>query len=1050
MTDALYAFLSNEWSGLAIALILLVAALLVHTMARAKLLKWPARIAMAVAVILAVGAASHLYRVAQIDEAYPAPGRMVDVGGYEMHIIADGPTGAPPIVWFAGGHSSGYSLLPLHEDLAKTHRSLLIDRPGTGWSDAGPFPRTTAREADEVMRALDAADEAGPYVFAGHSFGGLLAANIARRYPDRTAAVVLLDPTPLDVVFYGLDRSGLGSFATQIFARGLRQLFGFYRVPDLGDTPLGTTLKVEHRAGSSFPSASIMRELNAEGLIERAFETTLFDGELGDTLLYLIAPKNEPGIGAYAKTVAGEDASRFEAFLHATRERYLAASTRSKRIVTPENTTHNFPSEVPEFVVATIRDIVQALGEPAELSEDVYQSLTHRWPGPYGGVPPVDLATPERIDAAFRRAVEEKRAEIRAIVENPDAPSFENTIVALEASGIALSRIQSLLQIFTSTVGGKEYGAIAGPLTALKASLDDAINHDSALFTRVDDVFRRLPDSAPDPEGRRLVEVTHRRLVRSGAGLSPEDKSKLRAINARLAELRTQFVQNAQGDEAALAVFVKDEERLQGLPQERIDAARKVAEEKGRTQQWAIPAQRPAVWPVLTYVDDRPLRETVWRQWVGRGGNDGERDNAPVMTEILRLRGEKSALLGFPSFAHYQTAGRMAETPENALQMLEQAWELLLPVTEAEIAAMQELADGEGLNDELMPWDRLYYAEKLKQRRFQLSAADVMPYLTLDNVVDAMIWAAGKVYEFDFVAIDDIPVVSNDIRVFEVRRNGEVVGVIWMDLYARQGKGPASWAVQYRSAASFNADQLPLVALHSAVQKPSEGDTAQLPWERANVIFHEFGHTIHTLSNATSYPSLGPLNLPWDFIEVPSLLNERWLLDPKLLSRFALHVETGKPIPGELIERIKAAQKFDRPFSATLNYLAAALVDMRLHLKATGETLDAQAEEASILAEIGVPRAIDLTLYTPHAFHTFSEQYAAGVYTYLWSDVLAADIAEVFFAAPGRLYDDAVAKRYRDVMLDPAHSIEVAEAFKTFRGREPTLDAFLERNIQRR
>ena len=379
------------------------------------------------------------------------------------------------------------------------------------------------------------------------------------------------------------------------------------------------------------------------------------------------------------------------------------------------------------------------------------------------------------------------------------------------------------------------------------------------------------------------------------------------------------------------------------------------------------------------------------------------------------------------------------------MDLLTRTWNLLMEPTLKEIGEMQAIADAEGADFQIQTWDRLYYAEKLRQEKFKLDAEAVKPYLELKNVVDAMFWAAGESFGFSFRELQGVPVISPDIRVFEVSQRGNVLGLLWTDLFQRQGKGPASWASEYRTAESFNGKVLPLIALHSSVPQPLDDGPILVPWERANVIFHEFGHALHMLSNGAAYPSLGSTDVPWDFVEVPSLLNERWLMNRKVLKRFMHHYETGEPMPDELIDRVEQAAKHDRVFSATLNFLATAIVDMRLHLLADGRDIDAMAEEKQILEELKLPPAIDLTLYASHAYHTFTEEYAAGVYTYLWSDVIAADIAEAFLAAPGGLFDPEVAERYRSMILSVGNTVPPAEAFREFRGRDPDPDALMRR-----
>ncbi len=679
---------------------------------------------------------------------------------------------------------------------------------------------------------------------------------------------------------------------------------------------------------------------------------------------------------------------------------------------------------------------------PAEPS---FELLTTAWPGPYGGLPPFDRATPASIEAAFRKAIGLKRAEIRAIAANPAPPTFANTIAALDASGVALARIERLLQVYTSTAGNEDIHAVGARVLPLAAALEDEIAFDPALFARVDAVFRGLPESAPTPEARRLVAVTHRSLERRGAGLDAAKQAQLKSINARLAALIAQFGKNLAREEESLVIFVDDEAELKGLGADRRAAAKDAARARKQSERWAIPMQRPAVWPVLTQAESRALRERVFKLWESRGNNRGEFDNAPLMTEILKLRGEKARLMGYPTYAHLATADRMAATPEVALSMLDRAWQRLLPKTQEEIAALQSLADAEGRGLRIERWDRLYYAEKLRQRKFGFDADAVRPYLKLQNVMDGMMWAAEATFGLSFKELRGIPVVAPEVRVYEVARDGAVVGVLYVDMFQRKGKGPASWAAEYRAAQRGPAEVLPVVALHSNVVRPADGSPPLLAWEVANVIFHEFGHALHMLSNGARYRALGTLTVPWDFIEVPSLLNERWLPDRQVLSRFARHHQTGVPMPAELVDKLERVLKHDRVFSVNLDYLATAQVDMRVHLKADGRTIDAVAEERRLLAELATPSAVAPLLGVAHAYHTFTEAYGAGVYTYLWSDAIAADIAEAFLAAPGGLYDRDTASRYRRTILDVGNTRPMQEAFREFRGRDPDPDALFRR-----
>ncbi len=683
--------------------------------------------------------------------------------------------------------------------------------------------------------------------------------------------------------------------------------------------------------------------------------------------------------------------------------------------------------------------------EPANHDAALVDLLTTKWPGPYGGLPPLDRATPAGLEAAIRQGIDAKRAEITTIASNPAPPTFDNTIRALDASGRMLARATSLLQELMATASNDDLRAVATRVLPLSAALDDEVAFNDALYARVDAVYKGLPGSAPAADARRLVVVTHDDLVRRGASLDAARRTQLKQVNARLATLMSEFGQHTSREEESLVIYVDDPAELKGLPDDRIAAAKAAATSRGKPDQWAIPMQRPAVWPVLTRVDSRPLRERVFRLWESRGDNRGPFDNTPVMTEILKLRGERARIFGYPSYAQYATAPRMAGTPDVARAMLERAWKLLLPVTRQEIANLQRIADAEHAGITIAPWDKLYYAEKYRQQEFGLDSDAVRPYLALQNVLDGMMWAAGQTYGLAFRELKNVPVVAPDVRVYEVARGKDVIGVLYVDVFQRKGKGPASWTDESRTAERGSAAVLPIAMLHSNVVHPADDGPPLLSWEVANVLFHEFGHALHMLSNGAQYRALGSLHAPWDFIEVPSLLNERWLLDRAVLSRFARHYQTGEPMPAALIDKVERSLKHDRVFSVNLEFLATALVDLRIHLLADGRSIDAVEEERKILAELDTPPAVTPLLPVSSAFHTFTEAYGAGVYTYLWSDAIAADIAEVFLAARGGLYDQGVAARYRRTILEAGNTRPMQDAFREFRGHDPDPDALFRR-----
>jgi peptidyl-dipeptidase Dcp len=686
----------------------------------------------------------------------------------------------------------------------------------------------------------------------------------------------------------------------------------------------------------------------------------------------------------------------------------------------------------------------------SSLSADA-QALLAPWPTygvPHlGGLPPYDHATPAAFEQALPVAIERKRRAVRAIADNAEASTFENTVAALEDCGRGLRELQALYTAVASTASVGEMPSVAQRLAPLVPALEVEIAHDPTLFARIDAVWRARHASGLDTEQIRLVEVVRERMVHAGAALAPGAKTRLKSINARLAVLSSRFNQNMIAEQAAQAVWLESEDDLAGLSESQRQGAAAAAKALGREGAWAIPSQRPAVWPFLIHSTRRDLRERVWRMWNDRCDNDGPHDNKPVIAEILRLRGERARLLGHASHAHWVLALRMARTPETAMAVMRRTWDAVLTATRRQIAEYQSIADAEGAGLRLAPWDRLHYAEKLRRQRFDLDGELVKQYLPLERMLDAMFWAAQRVHGLSFEERHDAPRLHPSIRVFEVRRGDEPVGVLYVDLFHRPGKAHGSHQHQMRSAESFRGRVLPISNMVSGLPPPAQGEPVLLPWEYANVLFHEFGHSLHMLLNCARYPSLGSLQVAWDLVELPSLLNEYWLRDHELLARFARHHASGEPMPPGLIERLEAGLRYDRIFSVNLDYLGGAIVDMKLHLMAdgSGREIDAVAVERETLAELGMPEAWDLIMRVTSSFHGFVGGYDAGLYSYLWSDLMAADAAEAFRESPGGLYDVKTAQAWRDTVLTVGHTVPADEAYRRFRGRDPDPDALMRR-----
>ncbi|HEY7768552.1 M3 family metallopeptidase, partial [Longimicrobium sp.] len=482
-----------------------------------------------------------------------------------------------------------------------------------------------------------------------------------------------------------------------------------------------------------------------------------------------------------------------------------------------------------------------------------------------------------------------------------------------------------------------------------------------------------------------------------------------------------------------------------GLPQSLRDAAAAAAASKKQpVGSYVILNTRSSVDPFLTYSDRRDLREKVWRMFVNRGDNGDKNDNNSIITEILQLRAERAKLLGYPTHAHWRLENAMAKTPERALELMEAVWKPAVARVRQEVADMQALADKEGARIKIEPWDYRYYAEKVRQARYDLDQNELKQYLQLDKLREGMFWVAGELFGFAFRPVANVPVYHPDVTVYEVtdRASGRHIGLWYFDPYARAGKRSGAWMNAYRNQERYAGEITTIVSNNSNFVKGQPGEPVLISWDDATTLFHEFGHALHGLSSNVNYPSLSGTSVARDYVEFPSQLLEHWLTTPQVLQRFAVHYQTGEPIPQQLVHRIKRAATFNQGF-ATVEYLASALIDMKLHLAGTAD-IDPRAFERETLAQMGMPREIVMRHRTPQFGHVFAgDGYSAGYYSYLWSDVITADAAEAFLEAPGGLYDPGVARRLRENIFSIGNTIDPAEGYRRFRGRDPAVEALM-------
>jgi peptidyl-dipeptidase Dcp len=672
--------------------------------------------------------------------------------------------------------------------------------------------------------------------------------------------------------------------------------------------------------------------------------------------------------------------------------------------------------------------------------------LLANWEGRYGGVPPFDRVQIALFKPALEEAMTQNLLEVEKIANDASAPSFENTIVAMERAGSALDRVTTIYGVWGSTMASPEFQGVQREMAPKLAAFNDKISQNEALFKRIEAVYNSPAKQKLTPEQQRLTWFYYTNFVRAGARLNPEAKARLSQINQKLAGLYTKFSQNVLAEEDGQFVLLKTETDLAGLPQSVRDAAAAAAVTKKQAAgTWLISNTRSSVDPFLTYSDRRDLREQVWRMFVNRGDNGDEHDNNATITEILQLRVERAKLLGFPTHAHWRLENSMAKTPERAMQLMEAVWKPAVARVHEEVRDMQALADKEGAKIKIEPWDYRYYAEKVRKAKFDLDQNEVKPYLQLEKLREGIFWVAGELFNFDFTPATNVPVAHPDIRVWEVtnKTTKKHIGLWYFDPYARAGKRSGAWMNAYRSQERVNGEVTTIVSNNSNFVKGKPGEVLLISWDDASTMFHEFGHALHGLNSNVTYPSLSGTAVARDYVEFPSQLMEHWLSTPEVLNRFAVHYQTGKPIPQTLVDRINKSATFNQGF-ITVEYLAAALVDMKLHL-AGDQKIDPDKFEKDTLAELGMPHEIVMRHRTPQFMHVFSSDgYSAGYYSYLWADVITADSFGAFTEAGGP-YDKKVAERLRKYIFSVGNTIDPAEGYRSFRGRDPKVEALMKK-----
>ncbi|MDV6028858.1 MAG: M3 family metallopeptidase [Phycisphaera sp. RhM] len=672
--------------------------------------------------------------------------------------------------------------------------------------------------------------------------------------------------------------------------------------------------------------------------------------------------------------------------------------------------------------------------------------LLKPWTGPYGGVPPWDLVRSEEFIDAFDAAIAQASAEIDAIANNPEPASFENTVVAMEKSGESLDRLDAIFGVHSSNLNLGPIPDIERVVAPKLSAHSDSIFQNSALFERLKAIYESDEKKSMTVAQVRLIDDLYKTFVRRGAQLNASDKARLTRINADLSRLFTDFSQNVLEDEKRFVTWVEKESDLDGLPASVVASMKRAAEERGKPDQWAVTNTRSSMDPFLTYSKNRPLREQVWRTYYNRCDNGDEHDNNGIITEILALRRERAKLLGYPTHAHWRLEPTMAKKPEPTFALMNQVWPKAVARVAEEVADMQKIADAEASTSAekitIQPWDYRFYAEKVRKAKYDLDLGEVKPYLQLEKLREGMFWVAGELFGFQFTPAKDVPVFHPDVRVWEVTgRDGQHVGLWYFDPYARAGKRSGAWMTAYRVQQNMGDAKTPIVSNNSNFIPGGKDETVLISWDDAVTLFHEFGHALHGLCSDVNYPSQAGTSVARDYVEFPSQLLEHWLDTPEVLQKYCVHYETGEPLPQSLIDKIKKASTFNQGF-ATVEYLASAIVDMKLHTS-DQERIDPDAFEKETLQEIGMPEELPMRHRTPHFSHIFSsDSYSAGYYSYLWADALTADAAEAFEKA-GSFYDPELCKSLHENVFSVGDTIDPAEGFRRFRGRDVDTSALM-------
>ncbi|WP_297822475.1 M3 family metallopeptidase [uncultured Paraglaciecola sp.] len=679
----------------------------------------------------------------------------------------------------------------------------------------------------------------------------------------------------------------------------------------------------------------------------------------------------------------------------------------------------------------------------AEVKAEQQNPLLAEYEGPYGGVPAFDKMDLADLKPALEKGMALNLAEIDAIVSNPEPANFQNTVVALEKAGSALSRVFRYWGIWSSNNNSSEFRGIQKEMVPKISAFNSSITGNEKLFAKVKAVYQSEELKTLTSEEQRVTWLTYNSFARNGATLKGEAKARYAAINQEVAGIQTQFANNILADEENYVLFL-NEDQLSGLSESLISAAANAAKGLGKEGQYAITNSRSSMDPFLTYSDNRELREKVWKTYYSRANNGDEFDNNALIKNILTLRNERVALLGYDNYSQWRLEDRMAKNPENAMDLMKKVWPAAIARVEQEVADMQAIADTQEANIKIAPWDYRYYAEKVRKDKYSLDSDEVKQYLQLHKLREAMFYVAGRLFNFDFTPVPEgsVSVFHEDVKVWEVKdkTSGEHIGLWYLDPFGRKGKRSGAWATTYRSHTTFDGKKTVLSSNNSNFVKGSEGQPTLISWDDAETYFHEFGHALHFLSASVAYPTSH--SGVRDYTEFQSQLLERWLTTDEVINNYLVHYKTGEPIPADLVAKIKKAATFNEGFKTT-EYMASAIMDLLYHTTDPA-LIEPQSFEKTQLTALGMPEEVVMRHRSTQFGHVFSgEGYSSGYYGYMWAEVLTSDAAEAFADAPGGFYDKDVSKKLVDHLFSIRNAMDPAEAYRLFRGRDAKVEALM-------